>query len=64
MCRHVFVSAGHVLCVSSVRMSVPGESGKGKGSVSGGSGLTAGYDGDTPNSQFICLTGPIQYTCI
>lgn len=37
---------------------------KGKGSVSEGSGLTAGYNRDTLNSRLIRLTGGEQYTCI
>lgn len=36
--------------------------GKGKGSVSEGSGLTAGYSRDTLNSHVTCLTGSIQHT--
>lgn len=39
-------------------------SGKGKGSVSEGSGLTAGYNRDTLNSSLICLTEDEQYTCM
>lgn len=38
-------------------------SGKRKGSVSEGSGLTAGYNRDTLNSRHIRPTGDGQYTC-
>lgn len=41
-----------------------GLSGKGKGSVSGGSGLAAGCNGDTLNSHLTHMAGDGQYTCI
>lgn len=36
----------------------------GKGSVSEGSGLAAGYNRDTLNSRFLRLTGAAQYACM
>lgn len=36
----------------------------GKGSVSEGSGLAAGYSRDTLNSRFLRLTGAAQYACM
>lgn len=58
LCSCFCAFAGVCLCMF-VSMT-----GKGKGSVLVGSGLTAGYNRGTLNSRLICLTGGEQCTCI